>query len=125
MRAPSYNGSLLDPFTSAPPWIQTNTGRPLAPSGAQTLRFRQSSLVGVMSGALLLLVMNLIGLGLGPTYVGMASDWFRADYPENSLQMALYSLVPSYFVAIGLFLWLARVLGRKRQPVPVQAGVAT
>lgn len=79
----------------------------------------------VMSGALLLLVMNLIGLGLGPTYVGMASDWFRADYPENSLQMALYSLVPSYFVAIGLFLWLARVLGRKRQPVPVQAGVAT
>ena len=32
----------------------------------------------VMSGALLLLVMNFIGLGLGPTYVGAASDWFRA-----------------------------------------------
>ena len=32
----------------------------------------------VMSGALLLLVMNLIGLGLGPTYVGAASDFFRA-----------------------------------------------
>ena len=29
-----------------------------------------------MSGALLLLVMNFIGLGLGPTYVGAASDWF-------------------------------------------------
>ena len=66
----------------------------------------------VMSGALLLLVMNLIGLGLGPTFVGAASDWFRASHPDNSLQMALYTLVPFYFVAIGLFLWLARVLGR-------------
>ena len=32
----------------------------------------------VMSGALLLLVMNFIGLGLGPTYVGAASDFFLA-----------------------------------------------
>ena len=43
----------------------------------------------VMSGALLLLVMNFIGLGLGPTYVGAASDFFRANFPENSLQIAL------------------------------------
>jgi hypothetical protein len=35
----------------------------------------------VMSGALLLLVMNLIGLGFGPTYVGAASDYFRAAIP--------------------------------------------
>lgn len=67
----------------------------------------------VMSGALLLLVMNFIGLGLGPTYVGAASDFFRASYPEHSLQMALYTLVPFYFLAIGLFLWLARVLKRE------------
>ena len=68
-----------------------------------------------MSGALLLLVMNFIGLGLGPTYVGAASDFFRASHPHNSLQIALYTLVPSYFVAILLFLWLARVLS-KREP---------
>jgi MFS family permease len=67
----------------------------------------------VMSGALLLLVMNFIGMGVGPTYVGAASDFFRAAHPENSLQIALYTLVPVYLVAIGLFLWLARVLGRK------------
>lgn len=67
----------------------------------------------VMSGALLLLVMNFIGMGVGPTYVGMASDFFRATHPENSLQIALYTLIPIYLVAIGLFLWLARVLGRK------------
>lgn len=66
----------------------------------------------VMSGALLLLVMNFIGLGLGPTYVGAASDYFRPAYPENSLQIALYTLAPVYILAIGLFLLLARRLGR-------------
>ena len=68
----------------------------------------------VMSGALLLLVMNFIGLGLGPTYVGAASDFFRAAHPHNSLQMALYTLTPAYGVAIALFLWLSVVL-RHRQ----------
>lgn len=67
----------------------------------------------VMSGALLLLVMNMIGLGFGPTYVGFASDFFRDSFPENSLQIALYTLTPFYIIAIALFLWLARVLGRE------------
>jgi predicted MFS family arabinose efflux permease len=66
----------------------------------------------VMSGALLLLIMNFIGLGLGPTYVGAASDFFRASHPHNSLQMALYTLVPFYVLAVGLFLWLARTFAR-------------
>ena len=64
----------------------------------------------VMSGALLLLIMNGIGLGLGPTYVGAASDFFRASFPDHSLQIALYTLVPFYGLAILLFLRLARVL---------------
>ena len=67
----------------------------------------------VMSGALLLFFMNLIGLGFGPTYVGAASDYFRADYPTHSLQMALYTLVPFYVLAIFVFLCLARVLRRE------------
>lgn len=67
----------------------------------------------VMAGALLLLVMNFIGMGVGPTYVGAASDFFRATHPENSLQIALYTLIPVYLAAIGLFLWLSKVLGRK------------
>jgi hypothetical protein len=58
--------------------------------------------------------MNFIGLGLGPTYVGLASDYFRATHPDHSLQMALYTLVPFYVFAIILFLFLARVL-RKEQ----------
>jgi len=64
----------------------------------------------VLAGALLLLVMNFIGLGLGPTYVGAASDWFAAQGHAHSLQLALYTLTPFYLIAILLFLWLARVL---------------
>ncbi|MEJ0042647.1 MAG: MFS transporter [Rhizomicrobium sp.] len=64
----------------------------------------------VTSGALLLLVMNLIGMGVGPTFVGAASDFFHAGHPHNSLQLAYYTLVPFYVLAIVLFLWLARVL---------------
>lgn len=66
----------------------------------------------VISGALLLLVMNLIGLGLGPTFVGMMSDFFRPDYGAHSLRMALYALAPMYLVAALLFLWLARLIKR-------------
>jgi predicted MFS family arabinose efflux permease len=67
----------------------------------------------VMSGALLLLVTNFIGLGLGPTFVGAVSDYFRAAYPHNSLQFALYALLPCYVMAIVLFFWLSRVLQRE------------
>ena len=52
--------------------------------------------------------------GLGPTYVGAVSDFFRASHPHHSLQLAFYALVPFYGVAIVLFLWLARVLRREK-----------
>jgi len=69
----------------------------------------------VMSGALLLLVMNFIGLGLGPTWVGAASDWFAARGTPHALQAALYTLTPFYVIAILLFLWLARALRREER----------
>ena len=69
----------------------------------------------VLAGALLLLVMNLIGLGLGPTFLGAASDWFRADHPQNSLQLAFYALVPFYVLAVACFGWLARAIKREAQ----------
>jgi predicted MFS family arabinose efflux permease len=71
----------------------------------------------VMSGALLLLIMNMIGLGFGPTYVGAASDFFRAYYPDHSLQAALYTLTPFYVLAIALFIRLARVLRDEERQV--------
>ncbi|WP_374470982.1 spinster family MFS transporter [Phenylobacterium sp.] len=68
----------------------------------------------VLCGALLLLVMNLIGMGVGPTFVGAVSDAVRGSHPEHSLQVAFYALTPMYAVAIGLFLALARVLRREQ-----------
>ena len=64
----------------------------------------------VLAGALLLLVMNFIGLGLGPTYVGIASDYFAAQGMTNSLQVALYTLTPFFVIAILIFLSLAKRL---------------
>ncbi|WP_428149855.1 spinster family MFS transporter [Brevundimonas sp.] len=75
----------------------------------------------VMSGALLLLLMNFIGMGVGPTYVGAASDYFHAAHPDNSLQIALYTLIPVYLVAIALFFVLARVLGRPTSRIGASA----
>ncbi|HEY2068893.1 MAG TPA: MFS transporter [Rhizomicrobium sp.] len=66
----------------------------------------------VTSGALLLLIMNLIGMGVGPTLVGAVSQYLSPR--PHHLQLAFYVLVPFYFLAIGIFLWLARVL-RKEQ----------
>lgn len=68
----------------------------------------------VMSGALLLLVMNLIGLGLGPTYLGFASDYFGAHgFPDNSLQIALYTLIAFYVLAIVMFLGMVGKIRRQ------------
>jgi len=69
----------------------------------------------VMAGALLLLIMNFIGLGLGPTYVGAASDYFRSLGHALPLQTALYTLTPFYVIAIIIFLVLARRLRGQQQ----------
>lgn len=69
----------------------------------------------VISGALLLLVMNFIGLGLGPTYVGMASDFFRPSHGAHALQAAYYALAPMYLIGATLFLVLARMIRRNER----------
>lgn len=66
----------------------------------------------VISGALLLLVMNFIGLGLGPTYVGMASDFFLPSHGAHALQTAFFALAPMYLIAALLFFGLARRINR-------------
>lgn len=72
----------------------------------------------VVSGALLLLVMNFIGLGLGPTYVGMASDYFRPSHGVHSLQYAYFALAPMYLIAAALFVMLARRIHLTPSPSP-------
>lgn len=64
----------------------------------------------VISGALLLLVMNFIGLGLGPTYVGAMSDFFAPQQGAHALQAALYALSPMYLIAALLYWGLAYLI---------------
>jgi MFS family permease len=71
----------------------------------------------VLSGALLLLVMNFIGLGLGPTFVGWLSTHLTEQGIAHSLQLALYALSPFYLIAIILFVWLARILRAETRPI--------
>lgn len=63
-----------------------------------------------ISSAILLLVMNLIGLGLGPTFIGAVSDLFRAARPDHALQFAFYAMAPVFLLACGLHLAVARRL---------------
>jgi predicted MFS family arabinose efflux permease len=69
----------------------------------------------VLAGALLLLVMNLVGIGIGPTFLGAVSDWLRPSHPEHSLQLAFYTLVPVYVLAVLCFVWLARAIRREAE----------
>ena len=52
------------------------------------------------SSAILLFILNLIGLGGGPVFVGRMSDLFKPAYGTQSLQIALYALAPFYVLTI-------------------------
>lgn len=47
-----------------------------------------------VSSAILFLILNIIGLGLGPTAVGMLSDYLQADYGQHSLRQSMLILIP-------------------------------
>ena len=108
--APSWPIAML--FLAVPTFLHSFYLTPAVTLVQSSVPARQRTL----SGAVLLLVMNLIGLGLGPTYLGAMSDWLRPVHPGNPLQLAFYSLVPFYLPAIGLHLALARALKRESMP---------
>lgn len=51
-----------------------------------------------VSAAIKMLLLNLIGMGLGPVLVGVISDLLAPTLPENTLGVAL-----SYFTVVGLW----------------------
>jgi predicted MFS family arabinose efflux permease len=76
----------------------------LAPSFALN-----QSLVSVrmrsVASAILLFIINIIGLGLGPQTVGLLSDFFREQYGNESLRYALICLsVVNIWTALHYFL---------------------
>lgn len=64
------------------------------------------------ASAMLLLILNLLGLGCGPLFVGMVSDAVLAEQGTQSLRIAFYVLVPVFLIAGGVNFVSARVLRR-------------
>jgi MFS family permease len=64
-----------------------------------------------MSTALFFLILNLIALGGGPTYIGLLSSALTEQYGEvHALRLAITSLVVPYIISIIAFFWAAKTL---------------
>jgi len=63
-----------------------------------------------LSSAILFLILNLIGLGLGPLTVGVLSDLFHASYGSDSLRYAISIVSLVGLLAMGCFFWAAKYL---------------
>ena len=61
-------------------------------------------------GAILFMLANVVGYGLGPPLVGLLSDFFMAAGGQNSLRLALTCVVTANLVSAGLFLWGGRTV---------------
>ncbi|CAN5363178.1 MFS transporter [soil metagenome] len=66
------------------------------------------------ASALLLLVINIVGTGCGPLFVGLVSDLAEAKGLERPLEVGLAALLPFYLVTAALFFLAARSIGRHR-----------
>lgn len=65
-----------------------------------------------ISSAVLLFILNLIGLGGGPVFVGMISDQAKPHYAEQSLVIGLGALFPMILLTIAAHLVAARSIER-------------
>ena len=64
-----------------------------------------------MSTALFFLVLNIIALGGGPTFVGMLSESLSYKYGDtHALRLAISSLVFPYILSVISFFWAAKKL---------------
>ena len=86
----------------------------LTPAGA-LVQARVPAERRATASAVMLLVMNLIGGGLGPTFLGMVSDAAHRGQSATPLQSAFYAMTPVFVIAFGLHMAVARKL---RRPAP-------
>ena len=63
-----------------------------------------------MASALLLFVLNIIGLGLGPFLVGVLSDLLSGPFGEDSLRFAILIATAAYFWAGAHFLLAGKTI---------------
>jgi predicted MFS family arabinose efflux permease len=60
-----------------------------------------------VSSALLFFILNIIGLGMGPTTVGLVSDMLVDQYGTDSLRYAMMYIVPTAMFVSGVFYVIA------------------
>lgn len=60
-----------------------------------------------VSSALLFFIINMIGLGIGPTTVGFVSDQLANQYGVDSLRYSMMYIIPSAMFVSGLFYVIA------------------
>jgi len=83
--------------------------------GISPLRMRATSL------AILVLINNIIGLGLGPLIVGILSDVYSPTMGVESLRYALISAtIPAGILSGISFMFISRTI---RQDLPLQGSV--
>ncbi len=64
-----------------------------------------------MSTALFFLILNIIALGGGPTYVGMMSEALTETHGEvHALRLAISTLIVPYVLSVIAFFWAAKTL---------------
>jgi sugar phosphate permease len=68
-----------------------------------------------MSGAILLFILNLVGLGGGPLYVGYISDHAKPQYGENSLIIGFAALFPMILLTIGAHIAASMSIARDKR----------
>lgn len=68
-----------------------------------------------MAGAILLFVLNLIGLGGGPIFLGHVSDLAKPSYGEHSLLIGYAALAPVIVIAILAHLAAASSIARDKR----------
>ncbi|HEY3949883.1 MFS transporter [Phenylobacterium sp.] len=68
-----------------------------------------------MAGAILLFILNLIGLGGGPIFLGKVSDMAKPQYGDHSLLVGYGALIPVIVIAIVAHLVAAGSIARDKR----------
>ncbi len=68
-----------------------------------------------ISGALLLFILNIVGLGVGPVYVGRIADWAKPHFGSDDLNVAYAALIPFVLLTALAHLAAAASIARDRR----------
>lgn len=84
----------------------------IGPSNAAIAHMTPPQMRGV-AFALLSVLGNLVGSGLGPLVIGMGSDWFAPSLGDNSIRAAIGIAALAYIVAGACFIYAASTYRRR------------